>query len=153
SGMIQRTQERIEQHFFEARKNVLEYDDVLNAQREHIYGWRREILLGKDCRADLQKQTQESVAEHVGDAWMIEEDGSQVFDYHVLFEDLNEIFPLLDYATVADIEKFQPGPDLIEFCQAKALEAYNARIEGMGDDIMRMIEQQVLLRAVNDKWM
>ncbi|HVT13413.1 MAG TPA: preprotein translocase subunit SecA [Fimbriimonadaceae bacterium] len=153
SGMIQKTQERIENHFFEARKNVLEYDDVLNAQREHIYGWRREILLGKDCRADLKKQTQESIAEHVNDAWMIEEDGSQVYDYHVLFEDLNEIFPLVDYATVADLEQFQPGPDLVQFCQEKALEAYDAKVANFGDEIMRMIEQQVLLRAVNDKWM
>lgn len=153
SGMIQKTQERIEHHFFEARKNVLEYDDVLNAQREHIYGWRREILLGKDCRSDLKQQTQESVAEHVGDAWMLEDDGSQVYDYHVLFEDLNEIFPLVDYATIADLEKFQPGPDLIQFCQEKALEAYDAKVATFGDEIMKMIEQQVLLRAVNDKWM
>src|SRR5579862_7612276 len=153
SGMIQKTQERIEHHFFEARKNVLEYDDVLNAQREHIYGWRREILLGKDCRADLKQQTRESVAEHVGDAWMIEDDGSQVYDYHVLFEDLNEIFPLVDYATVTDLEQHQPGPELIEFCQEKSLEAYDARVQGFGDEVMRMIEQQVLLRAVNDKWM
>jgi preprotein translocase subunit SecA len=153
SGMIQKTQERIEHHFFEARKNVLEYDDVLNAQREHIYGWRREILLGKDCRADLKQQTQESVTEHTGDAWMLEEDGTQVFDYHVLFEDLNEIFPLVDYATIADLEQHQPGPDLIQFCQEKALEAYDAKVASFGEEIMRMVEQQVLLRAVNDKWM
>jgi len=50
SRMIEKTQERIENHFFEARKHVLEYDDVLNAQREHIYGMRREILLGKHVR-------------------------------------------------------------------------------------------------------
>ncbi len=153
SGMIQKTQERIEHHFFEARKNVLEYDDVLNAQREHIYGWRREILLGKDCRADLKEQVRGSIQEHVGEAWMIEEDGSQVYDYHVLFEDLNEIFPLVDYATVADLEGYQPGPDLVEFCQERALEAYDAKVERFGEEIMRMIEQQVLLRAVNDKWM
>ena len=53
--MIQKTQERIENHFFEARKNVLEYDDVLNAQREHIYGLRREILLGKDVHEELRE--------------------------------------------------------------------------------------------------
>jgi preprotein translocase subunit SecA len=153
SGMIQKTQERIEHHFFEARKNVLEYDDVLNAQREHIYGMRRDILLGKNCREDLKQQTQESIAEHVGDAWMIEDDGSQVYDYHVLFEDLNEIFPLVDYATITDLEQFQPGPDLIQFCQQKSLEAYDAKVEALGEEIMRMIEQQVLLRAVNDKWM
>ena len=70
SGMIQKTQERIEQHFFEARKHVLEYDDVLNAQREHIYGWRREIMLGKDVRDELQDQVRSLIEDIVNNAWI-----------------------------------------------------------------------------------
>src|ERR1044072_7398525 len=49
--------------------------------------------------------------------------------------------------------RLQPGPDLIQLCQQKSLEAYDAKVEALGEEIMRMIEQQVLLRAVNDKWM
>jgi preprotein translocase subunit SecA len=153
SKMIGKTQERIENHFFEARKHVLEYDDVLNAQREHIYGLRREILLGKEVRPELQKQIREMMGEVVQNAWMVEEDGTNVYDYQVLYEDLNEIFPLVDYATVADLEKHEPGIDLVDYVCSLAEEAYDRKVEENGDDIMKMIEQQVMLRAVNDHWM
>ncbi len=153
SKMIGKTQERIENHFFEARKHVLEYDDVLNAQREHIYGMRREILLGKDVRNDLKRQIRDMVSEVVQNAWMVEEDGTNVYDYHVLYEDLNEIFPLVDYATVGDLEQHEPGKGLVDYVTELADQAYEAKIAENGDDIMKMIEQQVMLRAVNDHWM
>ncbi len=152
SSMIRKTQERIENHFFEARKNVLEYDDVLNAQREHIYGLRREILLGKEVREDLRDYVKEVVVETVGNAWMIEEDGTRVYDHSVLFEDLNEVFPLVDYATVADLEQHQAGAGLEEYVQELAMQAYDAKAEQVGES-MRELERWSMLKAVNDKWM
>ena len=152
SKMIQKTQERIENHYFEARKNILEYDDVLNAQREHIYGLRREVLLGKDVRTELRNYLSEVVADICDNAWMIEENGDRVYDYNVLFEDQNEIFPLVDYATVADLEKNQPGAETIQFVQEMALKAYDDKIEGAGE-AMPEAERFVMLRAVNDRWM
>ncbi len=153
SKMIEKTQERIENHFFESRKHVLEYDDVLNAQREHIYGMRREILLGKDVRTELRGQVQEIIAEVVENAWMLDDHDQRVYDYHVLFEDLSEIFPIFDHATVADLEKHQPGPELVAFCDELAMKAYDQRVETLGDEVMREVETQVMLRAVNDRWM
>jgi preprotein translocase subunit SecA len=153
SGMIRKTQERIENHFFEARKNVLEYDDVINAQREHIYALRREILLGKDVRAELKQYVQDVVAETVENAWMLEEDGTRVYDHSVLFEDLSEIFPIIDYATVTELEGYEPGPDLIEHVKEVALKAYDDKAKQTEEDIMRNLERWVLLRAVNDRWM
>jgi len=152
SRMIQKTQERIENHFFEARKNVLEYDDVLNAQREHIYGLRREILLGKDIRKELKTYIRDLIVEVVGNAWMIEEDGTKVYDHSVLYEDLNEVFPLVDYATIAELEAYQPGPDLIKFLQDVAETAYDAKVAETGET-MKLLEKHVLLRAVNDRFM
>jgi preprotein translocase subunit SecA len=152
SRMIQKTQERIENHFFEARKHVLEYDDVLNAQREHIYGLRREVLLGKNVRDELQEYIRELVGEISENAWMIEEDGSRVYDHAVLFEDLNEIFPLLDYTSVEELEKFKPGPELVEYVQEIAMQAYDEKAGRVGE-AMPELERWVMLRAVNDKWM
>jgi len=152
SRMIQKTQERIENHFFEARKNVLEYDDVLNAQREHIYGLRREILLGKDVRTEIKTYISDLIGEVVQNAWMVEEDGTKVYDHSVLFEDLNEVFPLVDYATIDDLANHKPGPDLINFLQSIADQAYEAKIAETGEP-MKLLEQHVLLRAVNDRWM
>jgi preprotein translocase subunit SecA len=152
SRMIQKTQERIENHFFEARKNVLEYDDVLNAQREHIYGLRREILLGKDIRTEIKTYIRDLIVEVVNNAWMVEEDGAKVYDHTVLYEDLNEVFPLVDYATIAELEAYQPGPELINFLQGVAEQAYDAKIVEAGET-MKLLEKHVLLRAVNDRWM
>ncbi|CAN5521930.1 preprotein translocase subunit SecA [soil metagenome] len=152
SRMILKTQERIENHFFEARKHVLEYDDVLNAQREHVYALRREILLGKDVRGDLAGFIQQLVPEMVENAWMLDENDERHYDYGVLYEDLNELFPLVDYATINDLEAHKPGEDLVQYCQEKAEEAYGAKIEDSGD-AMPELERYVMLRAVNDKWM
>ncbi|MBX7132029.1 MAG: SEC-C domain-containing protein [Fimbriimonadaceae bacterium] len=153
SKMILKTQERIENHFFEARKHVLEYDDVLNTQREHIYAWRREILLGKDCGEELRQGVDEVIAETARTCWFTEEDGSQHYDYDELYSRLNEFFPLVDYATLAELEAIKPGPELVEFCQEKAHDAYNKKQEELGDEIMKYLERRVMLQAVNDRWM
>ncbi|MEZ0327004.1 MAG: preprotein translocase subunit SecA [Fimbriimonas sp.] len=153
SRMIQKTQERIENHFFEARKHVLEYDDVLNAQREHIYGLRREILLNqRDMRVELKGFIHDLIPEIVENAWMLDENDSRHYDHGVLYEDLNEIFPLVDYATLSELEKYQPGPDLVGFVQQKADEAYEAKIAEAGE-AMPELEKWVMLKAVNDKFM
>lgn len=154
SGMIAKTQERIENHFFEARKHVLEYDDVLNAQREHIYGWRREILIGeRDVRSDLIGQIDELMAEVCENAWMIDEQVGRVYDYEVLYEDLAELFPIIDYATLSDLEQHAPGEPITAFVQQVAHRAYEAKVASYDPEIMKYLEQQVMLRAVNDKWM
>ena len=152
SRMIQKTQERIENHFFEARKNVLEYDDVLNAQREHIYGMRREILLGKDVRVELKQFINELIPELVNNAWMVEDDGSRVYDHGVLYEDLSEIFPIIDYVTLSELEAYEPGQALSEYVSGVAMRAYDEKVAEMADG-MEELERYVLLKAVNDKWM
>lgn len=154
SRMIEKTQERIENHFFEARKHVLEYDDVLNAQREHIYGMRRDILLGKDCREDLKGQIDSLIVETVDNAWVKDEQDHDVYDFELLYEDLSELFPIIDYATLGELEQYKPASaELVEFCQKVAHEAYDAKVARYPDDVMRYIERHVLLQAVNDKWM
>jgi preprotein translocase subunit SecA len=153
SRMIQKTQERIENHFFEARKHVLEYDDVLNAQREHIYGMRREILLGKHVREDLTQFIKEMIVDFVNDAWVVDERENRTYDYQLLYEDLNELFPLVDYASVEDLKQYPPGQELVDALTKHAMEAYQAKAERYGDEMMSSLEQHVMLRAVNDKWM
>ncbi|MCW5942692.1 MAG: preprotein translocase subunit SecA [Fimbriimonadaceae bacterium] len=152
SKMILKTQERIENHFFEARKHVLEYDDVLNAQREHIYGWRREVLLGKDCREDLVKQIDDLIAELVRGAIGVDADGHWATDYEALFNDLNEVFPAMDYTSAEDLAQYA-GTELDEHCKQIAHRAFQAKLEELGEEVAKIVEQTVMLRAINDKWM
>jgi len=153
SKMILKTQERIENHFFEARKHVLEYDDVLNSQREHIYAMRREVLLGKDVRSELKQGLKEVIEEAVRASFVFDEDGKQTFEDTKLYEQLNEVFPLVDYASLADLEAFEPGPELEGRLIELANGAYDAKVESVGDEVMKQIENWVMLRAVNDRWM
>ena len=153
TGMILKTQERIENHFFEARKHVLEYDDVLNSQREHVYGMRREILLGRDCRVDIQKGIKVVVQSAIEDGWQFDDDGHKKFNHARVYEKLTQMFPLVDYASLADIESKDPLGELEEFCMGIAMQAYNTKIEELGDEIMRQIERHVMLQSVNDNWM
>jgi preprotein translocase subunit SecA len=153
SGMIQKSQERIENHYFEARKHVLEYDDVLNSQRETVYGLRREILLGKNMSSELRDHVPVVVSEIVNKSWTINEEGESVYDHAALFEELNQLFPLVDFATPSELAAMSPGPELEAFCIDKANEAYDAKAERIGDEIMRQLERRVLLQSVNDRWM
>ncbi|MFQ3678292.1 MAG: SEC-C metal-binding domain-containing protein, partial [Fimbriimonadaceae bacterium] len=153
SRMILKTQERIENHFFEARKHVLEYDDVLNAQREHIYGMRRDVLLGKNVREDLLAYVKEMMREIVQRHHAIDEENRPFYDYDELFAELNEIFPLMDYTSVEELAAYKPGGPLEQAVLGYAERAYMDKLEKLGDEVMRYLETQVLLRAVNDRWM
>ncbi len=152
SNMILKTQERIENHFFEARKHVLEYDDVLNSQREHIYGMRREVLLGESSRAELRKGVTEVVHEIVQSGWFQDEEGAGYASDEV-YEKLNNLFPLVDHATLSEFEEVEPGEQLVNYATETALKAYDQKVEAYGEDVMQRLEQHVMLRAVNDRWM
>jgi len=65
SKMIERTQMKMEEHYFEIRKHVLQYDDVMNVQREVIYGQRRKILEGADLRATLTGYLHKTVTDAI----------------------------------------------------------------------------------------
>ena len=82
-----------------------------------------------------------------------EEDGSQHYDYDELYSRCNEFFPLVDYATLAELEAIKPGPELVEFCQEKAHDAYNKKQEELGDEIMKyaleMAERYKSVKRVN----
>ena len=151
--MILKTQERIENHFFESRKHVLEYDDVLNTQREHIYGMRREILLGKNIREDLQGSLQEVILELVNKGWTVDDEGKEKYDYEWLYEKLNDIMPFVDYASLKELQEQEPGAALSQYCNDLALKAYQDRTEKLGEELMSLLEKRIMLQVINDRWM
>jgi preprotein translocase subunit SecA len=113
---------------------------------------RREILLGRDERPELKKYIVEMIAEIVNNAWMIDEHEHKVYDHGVLFQDLSDVFPIMDFTTEAELSQYAPGQELLDFCVEIANKAYDRRIEDLGEEIMSKLEQQVMLSAVNDKW-
>jgi preprotein translocase subunit SecA len=148
--MIQKTQKRIELHFFEYRKNVLEYDDVLNAQREHIYGMRREYLLGKDPRPTIREyiegHIEATVQRHAPDGI-----DRLHWDYGSLYREIMTVFPVVDYGQVEDLEKLKSVEDMADKIKSWAAQAYEERVNQLGEHFP-LVEKFVLLNAITRRW-
>jgi preprotein translocase subunit SecA len=150
SKMIERAQKKVEQHHFDGRKHVLEYDEVKNKQREVIYKERRKILQGADLKETLTSHLTESVdnaiAIHCPDNIPPED-----WDKNALYNDLNTIFPLANFISeeqLSDMEK----PELQEKLPEIALEAYTAKEALFGPELMRDIERHIARQAIDQAW-
>ncbi len=150
SRMIERAQKKVEMHHFDARKHVLEYDDVMNVQRETIYGMRRQILKGADLRATvidyLHKTMQQAINGFCPEGVPPDE-----WDSEALFQHVNEILPLELYVTAADL-KGKRRDDLQDLFEEVVERSYEAKEQEIGVDLMRDIERHVALDLINRKW-
>jgi preprotein translocase subunit SecA len=146
---VENAQKQIEELNYERRKNVLKYDDVMNAQREAIYGERRKILEG----ADLKEQALGFVEDVVNDAvatYCPADVFPEDWDLDALLVGLAEIFPVR--TTAAEIEDELDLPTLQARFVEEALEAYEAKEAAVTPTVMRDLERVVLLNITDTKW-
>lgn len=153
SNSIQNAQKKVEAHHFDIRKHVLQYDDVLNTQREVIYRERKEILQKESLRENILEMLEEHV-HLVLAAYVDPEDPPEAWEEKGIPETLafleNDI-PLLNDIDVAPLANLS-YEDLREELTAKAKLAYEAREKELGEENMRELERQVLLRTIDTKW-
>ncbi|MBV9849859.1 MAG: preprotein translocase subunit SecA [Armatimonadetes bacterium] len=159
STMIARAQKKVEMHYFDMRKSTLDYDDVMNVQREKIYGERRRIMEGADLRDTIAAYLVESVQ---GDINLYAPEGvsSEEWDLDGLYNSLNKLFPLVNYAQAADL-KGKTRDELIEYLTEIAERSYAdkerhfAEVLGEEEGVteMRNFERQVTLQALDRHWM
>lgn len=146
SKAITQAQVRVEGHNFDIRKRVLEYDDVVNRQREVIYGQRREVLESDDLTEQyltlLEEQISAIVDEFLGD------DGSG--DIEAMFRQLFTVFPVPETITVEILDELEVDAILDRLIEA-AHEAYRQKAEELGD-LMHVAERQMMLRAIDGLW-
>ena len=142
---IEGAQVRVEGYHFDMRKHLVEYDDVVNQQRELIYDERRKILSGADLKANIlsmvKEELQDVVATHTADEQSLEG----------LMADASAIFPLPPTLDVSALSQMKPGQiegKLIE--QAEAL--YEQREAEMGANDMRILERLIMLRTIDNLW-
>ncbi len=157
SGAIEQAQKTVESRNFQTRKAVLEYDDVMNKQREIIYGERRKVLDGEDLRAQIMGMISEFITSTVNDALMGSPcDSQQQLDDALLpFEKLfmpHGHFKLEDFGGSVKPEK------LAAAVQALAEKVYAEREEAFGPapngtPLMRELERVIMLRVVDEYWM
>jgi preprotein translocase subunit SecA len=143
----------VESQNFDSRKNVLKYDDVMNRQREVIYGERRAVLEG----ADLHEQIRSMIDDVVHGYVVAATDGfPEEWDLDALWTALKQLYPVS--RTLAEFEEEAGGRDgmdrdlLAEELKADAQTAYDKREAEFGDEVMRELERRVLLSVLDRKW-
>ena len=151
SRSIEQAQKKVEAQHFNTRKNVLEYDDVMNQQREVIYGQRRQILHGENLRENIFFMI-EKLIDHGMDLFVNEKVHAEEWDFDGLIEYATDLFAAegdLQKAELENMSRDEIREDLLE----AASENYDRREVLFGDENMRDLEKVVMLRVVDAKWM
>ncbi|MDD2402552.1 MAG: preprotein translocase subunit SecA [Clostridia bacterium] len=155
NGMITRAietaQRRVESRNFDIRKNVLEYDDVMNQQREVIYEQRRNVLMGKDIRENI-KEMIKKVVEKTVDSFAGGSTYPEEWDLKGMLVQAELLFLANNSITAEELAKLE-ATEVRELLLEKALEYYETREKEIGEENMRELERLATLRAVDDKWM
>ncbi len=152
SSAIQRAQEKIESNNFGIRKNLLDYDEVMNDQRETIYGERRRVLEGENLRNAIYKMITDFVEGVVDICMTTEENGKQVWD--VL--EINELLlPTIPMQPVSEADVAGKNPNEVkQLLKERAVKLYEAKeAEFPEEEAIREMERVVLLRSIDRKWM
>ena len=153
SNVIESAQARVEGIHFQSRKSVLEYDNVMNHQREIIYQQRMQVLEGMDVQDQLRGMVQFEIEHAVtttsGGQPKLEKLMCQQLARHytgifIAPEETQALAVRLEGKTV---------DEAIEWLQTRAKKVYDAKEEAVGSEIMREMERVVLLRVVDQKWM
>jgi preprotein translocase subunit SecA len=153
TNSIASAQAQVESQNFDSRKNVLKYDDVLNRQREVIYGERRAVLEGADLQEQIRSMIDEVIRGYVLGAT---EGFPEEWDLEALWTALKQLYPVS--RSLAAIEAEAGGRDgldreeLLEQLQADAQAAYDRREAEFGAEVMRELERRVLLSVLDRKW-
>ncbi len=148
---IEQAQKKVEARNFDIRKHVLEYDDVMNQQREVIYGQRRQILMGENMKENIFHMV-EKIIDHGMELHADEKLFPEEWNYDSLIEYCEDYFAPQGRLVKAELEKFSRD-ELREHLINVAQELYDARETLFGADNMRELEKVVMLKVVDAKWM
>ena len=150
SSAVENAQKNVESRNFRARKNVLEYDNVMNTQREVIYAQRQKVLSGEDLKESILNMLRQTVDSTVADTLsefggIVDKESASAVKAH--FEGI--YFPKgsldLSNATNADA--------VCDVVYEKAVAVYEAKEAAYGSPVMRELERVVMLRVVDEYWM
>ena len=142
---IENAQTTVESRNFQSRKSVLEYDDVMNKQREIIYQQRREVLDGKDLKVTILSMTRNAIADHVAlDAAGCRE----------MLRGLEGLyFPKDTFQFTEDDAADKTQQDFTDLFLEAAEKTYEAKEAEIGTPLMRELERVIMLRVVDEYWM
>jgi preprotein translocase subunit SecA len=149
SKQIEKAQKKVEEQHFLQRKHTLEYDDVLNQQRDVIYNYRDEVLEGRDMSQSAREEVVNLIDRLVSEYTA----GEYVEDWDVdgLLRRVEEIFTLPSSVTELDPNQID-REDLNLRLQEEALAQYDRREHELGDELMRALERFLILQIIDQRW-
>ena len=150
---IENAQTTVESRNFQSRKSVLEYDDVMNKQREIIYAQRRQVLDGLDIKETVLNMMHTSVSNHVALAFG-ENQHLDAAQYHEMLKGMEGIYFAKGAVEFSDEEiPSKTQEDFDEAFIAAAEKTYEAKEQEVTTPIMRELERVIMLRVVDEYWM
>jgi preprotein translocase subunit SecA len=150
SRQIEGAQTKVEGHNFDARRYLVEYDDVMNKQREIIYGERRKVLEGVDLRELVLSWVRKVVEDAVNER--CESRHPDNWDLEGLVGQLSLVFPLPPFSELPADEFGETKEAVVERLMQYAETAYEAKETQMTAPMMRKVEQFVVLKTIDSKW-
>lgn len=148
SKSIERAQKKVEQHNFEIRKNLLEYDEVMDEQRKTIYAWRQKVLEQENLREDLLKMIEESIQDAV-DYYLNPKLHSSEWDLDSLINWYTQKFGIRVDLKISETDLRE---DIENLLISSAFKAYEEKETEIGKEELRKIEQILMLDKVDTKW-
>ena len=153
SRRIEGAQKKVESVNFEIRKNVLQYDNVMNKQREVIYEQRRRVLFGDNIREYIMEMMEDLVTTTV-EPIVIASKFPEEWDFDTLNENLREITPLFEGISYTDEEKTELTDEKLKEDVLQIFRGlYEKKEAEVGEEHMRNAEKMILLRVVDNRWM
>ncbi len=150
SKAIENAQRKVEAHNFEIRKHLLEYDDVMNKQREVIYSQRKQIMAGEDLRSDLLGFIDE-IAEKLADTYADEKKPPDEWDWKALKERLKGQFGVHLFIPSEKRSELTPE-ELKQEISSAVKKAYEEQVELFGSEDMAQVERFIMLQSLDSLW-
>jgi preprotein translocase subunit SecA len=147
---IENAQKKVEAHNFDIRKHLIEYDDVMNKQREVIYTQRREILAGQDIRDSFLEMLDEAVEEIVA-GYAVEKSPASEWDWQAINEAVFKCFNLQLDLSQDSLARLTPAA-LREMLTEETHAVFAARVKEMGDELIDHLIKVMMLQAIDTHW-
>jgi len=150
SKSIENAQKKVEAHNFEIRKHLIDYDDVMNKQREVIYTQRREILAGQDIRESFMEMLDDTIGDIIN-AYAFDKTAPQEWDWESLVETVGRCFALQLELSREMIARLN-ADSLRTLLTEQAHELISRKAAELGDELMDHLIRVVMLQAIDTHW-
>ena len=148
---IEKAQKKVESHNFEIRKYVLEYDDVMNQQREVLYSQRRQVLTADSLRDTIMGMVDDIIHEGL-DKYANEKLYPEEWDFAGLLSQMQQYFVPKNATSVKELENLS-RVEVQDKLKQIAVDLYEERLKEIGEQTMKELEKAIMLRVVDSKWM